>query len=240
MTRALLLPLLVVWLAAGCAGSSSNNSTSAAATRPSQPTRLLVAATLNEPKTLAARIIAQSGSSLSLSRRLFNADLALLDDQSNPYPYLAEELPQLNTDGWKVFPDGKMETTYHLRPNLVWHDGTPLTADDFVFSLQVYNTPDVGQAASFPMKIMADVQAPDDRTVLIHWNQSYAAAGALQSLGNSGPQGLPPMSRSILGPALETGAQALINNPYWTTGYVGLGPYRLDRWEPGAFLEASA
>jgi peptide/nickel transport system substrate-binding protein len=48
------------------------------------------------------------------------------------------------------------------------------------------------------------------------------------------------LPRSILGSAAESGVQALLNHPYWTSGYVGLGPYRLDRWEPGAFLEASA
>src|SRR5207244_811518 len=33
---------------------------------------------------------------------------------------------------------------------------------------------------------------------------------------------------------------AVLNHPYWTTGFVGLGPYKLERWEPGAFLEGSA
>ncbi|HWP36163.1 MAG TPA: ABC transporter substrate-binding protein [Gemmatimonadales bacterium] len=26
--------------------------------------------------------------------------------------------------------------------------------------------------------------------------------------------------------------------PFWTGEYVGLGPYRIERWEPGAFVEA--
>jgi peptide/nickel transport system substrate-binding protein len=30
------------------------------------------------------------------------------------------------------------------------------------------------------------------------------------------------------------------NHPFWTIEYVGLGPYKVDRWEPGAFLEATA
>src|SRR5205085_2800972 len=149
-------------------------------------------------------------------------------------------LPQLNTDSWKVFPDGTMETTYRLRPNLVWHDGAPLTADDWVFSRQVYNNPEVGQASSVPFKAIANVEASDERTILIHWNQPYAAAGALQSLGQSGPIGLPPLPRHLLSAALESGAQALINSPYWTMEYVGLGPYKLDRWESGAFMEVSA
>src|SRR5439155_26474077 len=145
----------------------------------------------------------------------------------------------LNTDSWKVFPDGRMETTYHLKPNLTWHDGAPLTSDAFVFSFEVYSAPDVGQAGSLPIKLIGSVEAPDDRTVFIKWNEPYAGANALQSLGASAPAGLPPLPRHILGPAFEQGAQNLIVNSFWTTGYIGAGPYKLDRWEPGAFLEAS-
>jgi peptide/nickel transport system substrate-binding protein len=171
---------------------------------------------------------------------MFNADLALLDDKGNPQPYLAETLPQLNTDSWKVSSSGTMETTYHLRPNLVWHDGAPLTADDFVFSWQVYATPELGTASTPPINLIQDVVAPDDRTVLIHWKQPYASAGSLQSVG-TGANGLPPLRRSILAAALESGsADAILNHPYWGTSFVGLGPYRLDRWEPGAFIEAAA
>ena len=47
--------------------------------------------------------------------------------------------------------DGKMETTYRLKPNLTWHDGTPLTAGDFVFSYQLYSTPEVGQGTLPPV-----------------------------------------------------------------------------------------
>ncbi len=234
-------PLVFVWLASACAAprgpSSSSSSTS---TGPAQPTRTLVAAVQSEPKALAPRIIgSQVQVSLNFSKRMFNADLTLLDDQSNPSPYLAEALPQLNSDDWKVFRNGTMETTYRLKPNLVWHDRTPLTADDFVFSWQVYSTPEIGQAGSPPIKYIANVEAPDPRTIQIRWAQPYWAAGALQSLG-AGTTGLPPLPRAILGSALDSGAQALINHSYWTSGYVGLGPYRLDRWEPGAFLEGSA
>jgi peptide/nickel transport system substrate-binding protein len=133
-----------------------------------------------------------------------------------------------------------METTYHLKPNLTWHDGTPLTSDAFVFSFEVYSAPDVGQAGSLPIKLMGNVEAPDARTVLIRWKEPYAGAGALQSLGASAPAGLPPLPRHILGPAFEQGAQNLIVNSFWTVGYVGAGPYKLERWEPGSFLEASA
>ena len=54
-----------------------------------------------------------------IQKRIFNADLALIDDEGNPRPYLAESLPRLNTDTWRVFPDGRMETTYRLKACLL-------------------------------------------------------------------------------------------------------------------------
>jgi len=245
MKRTMLSFLALAWLATACATpatapSGSNGASVAAGGGPSPTGRTLVAAVQSEPRTVAARIIAQGAVSLSLARRIFNADLALLDDQSNPLPYLAETLPQLDTNDWVVNPDGTMVTTYHLKPNLVWHDGSPLTADSFVFSYQVYSTPALGQGTSLPIKLIDRVEAADDRTVVIYWNAPYAAAGALQSLGSSAVLGLPPLPRWILASSLEAGPEAFINNPYWTTGYIGLGPYKLDRWVPGAFLEASA
>jgi len=236
------ISLVVVWLGAACGRPPGPASSPSSATGgPAQPARTLIAAVQAEPRTLSGRNIAQGSTSQQFPKRLFNADLALLDDQSNPQPYLAEALPQLHTDSWKVFPDGRMETTYRLRPNLVWHDGTPHTADDFVFSWQVFATPELGSANTLPIRLVASVEAPDNRTVLIRWTEPNAVARALQSLGSSGgSNGLPPLPRFILGPALESGVEALINHSYWNQDYVGLGPYRLDRWEPGAFIEASA
>lgn len=239
MKRAVFLSLIVLSLAVACVPASPSSPTSTAWGESPQPARTLVVMVEDEPKTLAGRLIGQAGRSLHF-RRIFNADLALLDDQSNPLPYLAEALPQLNTESWQVSPDGTMETTYRLRPNLVWHDGTPLTGDDFVFSWRAYSWPEIGQARSQPFRSISSVDAPDNRTVLIHWSQLYAHAGDLQSLGFSQTIGLPPLPRHILGPTFESGSiEALINHPLWTTEYVGAGPYRLERWEPGAFIEAS-
>jgi ABC-type transport system substrate-binding protein len=49
-------------------------------------------------------------------------------------------------DTWRVFPDGRMETTFRLRANLTWHDGEPLSGADFVFAWRVYTNPDLGTA----------------------------------------------------------------------------------------------
>ncbi|HEY3116902.1 MAG TPA: hypothetical protein VGK54_09185, partial [Chloroflexota bacterium] len=130
----MLVGLVLALLGAACA-PLTGPTTSRADGQPAQSARTLVVAVQNEPTILTARPLGQGvGGSNQFPKRIFNADLVLLDDQSNPMPYLAEALPQLDTNTWKLFPDGRMETTYRLRSNLIWHDGTPLAADDFVFA----------------------------------------------------------------------------------------------------------
>src|SRR5436305_14754861 len=105
--------------------------------------------------------------------------LDYVDERETPHPYLVEALPQLNTGSWKVFPDGRMETTHRLRPNLTWHDGAALTADDFVFGWQVYSAPELGAAGSVPQNQIEEVAAPDPSTVLIKWQRPYPDAAQM-------------------------------------------------------------
>ena len=164
---------------------------------PAKSGRTLVAALRVEPVSLAARRVGPGGVGVYFSNRLFNADLAILNDDGVAEPYLAEALPQLNTDSWRVFPDGRMETTYRLKSNLAWHDGEPLTGADFAFSLRVYATPELGPALP-PINLIEDVLAPDDRTVVIRWKQPFAQAGALNSAGTGAPANFPPLPRALL------------------------------------------
>lgn len=182
-----------------------------------------------------------------IASTIFNAALATGDEDGKPVPFLAERLPELNTDSWRVFPDGTMETTYRLAPNLRWHDEQPLTAEDFVFALKVFATPEYGVASSLPVRMMKEVLAPELRTVVIRWSQLYADAGALDT-GNAGQLGgFPPLPRHLLEDAHNQGAglgpsspNYLPNSPFWSLEYVGAGPYKLDAYNAGASIEASA
>ncbi len=235
----LLAGFSLLLMACAPAGDSSARG-AAEAPALSRPARTLVAALRVEPNSVAARTIGSGGVAVYLSHRLFNADLALLNDDGVAEPYLADALPQLHTDSWRVFPDGRMETTYRLRPNLVWHDGAPLTSGDFAFSLRVYATPELGPVLP-PVNLIEEVLAPDARTLVIRWKQPFAQAGALNSMGTGRPANFPPLPRALLETAFDTGGpEAFLNHPYWTREFVGLGPYRLQRWEPGAFLDAIA
>jgi len=217
---------------ASSAGAPSTTGQNPSAQSP-EPQRTLVIGSWGEPAGLASVPVRDSGNSVRAATRLFNAELQLQDAVGNAHPYLAEANPRLNTDTWQVFPDGRMETRYQLRPNLTWHDGTPLAAEDFVFAWQVYSTPEFA-TTSISIKQMEEVLAPDNRTVVIRWRSSYPEADALFETF----QALP---RHILGQYLRDGDHdGLVNHAYWTVEYVGLGPFKLVRWEPGSFIEGAA
>ncbi len=165
---------------------------------------------------------------------MFNANLDIDDGQEQAHPYLAEALPKVGTDSWQVFPDGRMQTTWRLRPGLTWHDGTAASADDFVFALKIYETPELGQASSTPIPQIESVVAPDSRTVVFNWKRLYPQAAAM----GGDFQALP---RHILEASYEQGDMIAFSNlPFWASQYVGLGPYKLDRWEPGAMIQGVA
>ncbi len=147
LQRVRILALLVLLGASGCAtpgpGAGRTGTAAAPASAPNPSAdRTVRVAVRYEIDNLATKVIGPNGP--TITRRFFNASQALIDDKGIARPYLAETLPQLNTDSWKVFPDGRMETTYRLRPSLTWHDGAPLTAEDFVFAFQVYKAPGLG------------------------------------------------------------------------------------------------
>jgi peptide/nickel transport system substrate-binding protein len=98
----------------------------------------------------------------------------------------------------------------------------------------VYATPIFGVSGGRPLSLIEQVVAPDSQTLMIRWRGPYPDAG---TLGNNF-QALP---RHVLERAYEQDdPEAFLIHPFWSTEYVGLGPYRLDRWEPGASIEGSA
>jgi peptide/nickel transport system substrate-binding protein len=63
--------------------------------------------------------------------RIFYEPLASWDADGNLFPVLAAEIPDLQNEG--LSRDG-MSVIWKLKPDVHWHDGRPLTADDLVFN----------------------------------------------------------------------------------------------------------
>jgi peptide/nickel transport system substrate-binding protein len=157
--------------------------------------------------------------------------LTYMDYDRVHHPLMAVEIPSIDTGSWRIAADGTMETTWRLKPNIKWHDGSPLTVDDLVFSFAIAKDRDLATTRnSTAVALQQAITALDDRTVVISWSGLNVDA-ATTHVGNI-------MPRSILGELYEQhDPQAFMNHPYFTTQYVGTGPYKLVSWEPGADME---
>ncbi len=118
-----------------------------------------------------------------------------------------------------------MDVTWKLRPNIRWHDGTPFTSRDMAFSFQLYKDPEHSSSYTATLNQMIWVETPDPLTYLVHW--SRADSRSLQA------EGLTPLPRHLLEPLYVTDKPNFINSPRFSNEWVGLGPYKLARWEPG-------
>lgn len=199
--------------------------------QPRQP-RTLVFITRQEPDDMSMG--GTAGTHDGTAIRLFHGNLVMLDDRQAPFPYLAAALPQLNTDSWRVFPEGKMETIYRLKPNLVWHDGVPFTAEDLVFTWRVRSDPSLGKSAIEPQNLMEEIVAPDARTAVIRWKQPFPGGGTVGI-------DFRPLPRHILESVYAQGSpDAFANHPYFTSEFVGLGAFRMEKRELGVGIEGAA
>jgi len=85
-------------------------------------------------------------------------------------------------DRWTVSSDGKAYT-FHLRPNVKFHDGSTLTADDVVFSFQRIMDPKTG---AYVQPLLSDVfdqvVAPDASNVRFVLTRPYSAVLAALAL----------------------------------------------------------
>jgi len=230
--RYLVVPLILASLAA-CAPApraDGPDGSERAAGVAAQPARTLNVIMRVEPPDMMSGAVDRS----AIHKPLFAATLGAWDLQDSPYPVLAQAVPLLNTDTWRVFADGRMETVYRLRPGLTWHDGAALSAEDFVLTrrAELARVEWGISQTSAELRQMEDVLAPDPNTVVIRWRQPYTEASAPEMI---------PFPRHILEPSLLQGdGDAFGNHPFWTSEYVGAGPYRIDRWERGAFIEGAA
>ena len=95
--------------------------------------------------------------------RLFYEPLASWDANGNLNPILAAEIPSVQNGGLAA--DGK-SVTWKIKSGVKWHDGKPLTADDFVFTWSYASDP-ATSAVSISTYADMTVEKVDDLTLRI-------------------------------------------------------------------------
>ena len=155
-------------------------------------------------------------SNIQINQTVFDA-LLFRDAEMNVQPSLAES--------WSV--DGNV-WTFKLREGVKFSDGTPLTAEDVVFSLnRVPLVPNAPAPLTIYLQQIVKVEAIDDRTVQITTENPYP-------LVPNNLTSVPILSaKAASGPAPEGKTTQQLNAG---EGLVGTGPYRFVSWKRGSEL----
>src|SRR6266545_3036286 len=187
-----------------------------------------------EPPGLNAKLFRAGPTEVQEFGAIFNSSLTFMDPGGSPRPLLARTLPTQENRDLIVNTDGTMVTTYRLRENAKWHDGTPLTANDLVFANSVYSDPEIPVVDGSTQALIANVQATDDHTLRIAWKQPYFLAGSL------GTRDLVPLPRHLLSEQAQTNKANFATGPDWSANFVGNGPFAVERWDLGSGVIARA
>jgi peptide/nickel transport system substrate-binding protein len=106
------------------------------------------------------------------SEMLFRMFLHLIEEQPDFQEHPATFKPQL-AESYEWSPDHKT-LTFHLRGDVVWNDGVPVTAEDVRWTWQAQRDPDVAWELADSKRWITDVEVVDPRTVRFHFSRVYA------------------------------------------------------------------
>lgn len=140
--------------------------------------------------------------------RLLFSGLVRFDARGNPQPDLAET--------WGISLDGR-SYNFTLRQNLTWQDGTPLTADDIAFTVELMRSPDLPIAEDLrTLWNSVEVVVLDDHNIQFLLPNAFAPFLDYLSFGI--------LPQHLLG---QMSAGEILNAPY-NLQPVGSGPYQFN------------
>lgn len=160
--------------------------------------------------------------------------LITFNDKNEPLPWIAKEIPTLENGG--ISADGKV-ITFNLRDDIKWSDGTPLTADDYVFTYEMIMSEKNTVTSRDPFESeVASVVAKDPHTLVVTFNEPYAPwMTSIFSRANS----TVAIPKHILQPVFDK--DGTLDNAEWNRApMVGVGPFLFKEWETGSHLTFQA
>ncbi len=118
---------------------------------------------------------------------------------------------------WKASEDG-LQWTFNLRPDVTFHDGGKLTAEDVKASFERILNPDTGSPRRSVLSSIQKVEVRDALTVVLH--TKYPTGALVQFLAH-------PAAAVISSAAIKTYGKDLGKHP------VGTGPFKFKEWKLG-------
>lgn len=204
------------------------------AQRPAVGVDTVVLFTQQEPSCLQPMADACQMFVAEVIRSLIFVDAVGMSSEWKFFPALAEKLPNLKDGDWKLNPNGTMTVNWRIKRGFTWHDGKPVTAEDWIWAYTVNMHPDYPSAArDVAERLASKPTAPNPYALTVQWKKKYAFA----NLSVAGSGILPKAATERLfrqNPAKFEQAWGI------DVPTVGNGPYVLRQWQKGSSMTAEA
>jgi|SRR5580700_1805622 peptide/nickel transport system substrate-binding protein len=220
------LPLLLAVAFSGCTKTGYQ----AAGRHPWTQPGVLRIAISEEPKNLNPLLVGTTYE-IFIDRLMFEP-LISADPHGNAVPMLAESVPSQTNGG--VSADG-LTIRYHLRHDVRWTDGVPVTARDVLFSWQAIENANNNIISRHGYDDVRSIDAPDPQTVVVHLKRPFAPFVNTFFAESDQPYEIVP--------AHVLDRYHDINTvPFNAAPTVSDGPFRFGRWQRGdrILLDANA
>jgi peptide/nickel transport system substrate-binding protein len=176
---------------------------------PTEPPSLVGGTMIEQLVSDPATIDPQQSGFYQVTFNIYSS-LITLDEAGNYQPYLATS--------WEISPDG-LTYTFHLRQDVKFHNGDPMTAQDVVWTYQREEDPATASPIASYLESMDTIQALDDYTVQMTLKSPNYYL--FRNLANEGFQG-------ILDPeVVQQAGDNYGRNP------IGTGPFIFKEWVTG-------
>jgi peptide/nickel transport system substrate-binding protein len=179
-----------------------------------------------EPDSLNP-MLSNEADSLNFSH-LYMSYLVENDARGNSLGEIAAEVPSLANGGISA---DQRTVVYHLRRNIRWQDGYPLTARDVVFSYRAIENSQNNVATRVGYDEVRTIRAADDHTVIVRLRRRFSPF--VQYF--FGPQGV-----GAIMPAHLLAGYASLNHIAYNSRPIGSGPFRIVRWIRGDSITLDA
>jgi peptide/nickel transport system substrate-binding protein len=154
--------------------------------------------------------------------------LTTYDMNGGMIPQLATTVPTVQNGG--ISRDG-LHVTYHLRHDVRWQDGAPLTAHDVVFTYHAIMNPRNNTLSRYGYDLIQSVVSPNPYEVRLTLKKPVASMVSYFFGGDS--------NYGIL-PAHLLEHYASLNEVPFNAAPVGSGPYRVVSWQRGDHITFAA
>lgn len=212
--------LTLVALLAGCTGPGGTSR----APRAAGSVRFDLAA---DPANLNPLFLHQDAASVEQQvARLSFLPFIDLDAQGRQIPELITRVPTVQNGD--ISPDGRT-ITYHLRPNVVWSDGVPVTAQDVLWTLHAIMDPNNPVPSREGYDLIDRAYAEGPHTVVFHLRHAWAPAAATFFSYGFRPQ-------FVLPAHVLSKQTPLAQAPFNAAPSVGDGPFVFVSWTRGESL----